>query len=106
MTAKRWHDRNKSNWWLLLHVPLIGGRLYAPEVGGAAIDAGGIETVIAAFGLVCGLWVFIECGFMKGDEGPNHYGEPEVIYKPVAETSHGVDDKTLFESSESPTEKK
>ena len=44
--AKRWHDRNKSGWWtLILLVPVIGG-----------------------------LWMLIECGFLKGTDGPNRFG--------------------------------
>lgn len=40
--VKRWHDRNKSGWWVLIgFVPVIGG-----------------------------LWALIECGFLPGvDEG-------------------------------------
>jgi uncharacterized membrane protein YhaH (DUF805 family) len=46
LSIKRWHDRNKSGWWILIgFVPLIGG-----------------------------LWVLIECGFLKGTDGPNNYG--------------------------------
>ncbi len=44
--AKRYHDRNKSGWWILIvFVPLIGG-----------------------------LWYLIECGFLSGTKGPNTYG--------------------------------
>lgn len=44
--VKRWHDRNKSGWWILIiFVPFIGG-----------------------------LWYLIECGFLKGTTGPNQYG--------------------------------
>ncbi len=46
VNVKRWHDRDKSAWWLLMHlVPLIGP-----------------------------IWILIECGFLRGTEGPNHYG--------------------------------
>ena len=45
--VKRWHDRNKSAWWLLINfVPIIGW-----------------------------LWVLIECGFFRGTEGPNRFGD-------------------------------
>jgi uncharacterized membrane protein YhaH (DUF805 family) len=45
--VKRWHDRNKSAWWLLINfVPIIGW-----------------------------LWVLIECGFLRGTEGPNRFGD-------------------------------
>lgn len=44
--VKRWHDRNKSGWWILIGlVPVIGG-----------------------------LWYLIECGFLRGTVGPNIYG--------------------------------
>jgi uncharacterized membrane protein YhaH (DUF805 family) len=44
--VKRWHDRNKSGWWMLIIlVPVIGS-----------------------------LWYLIECGFLKGTTGPNAYG--------------------------------
>jgi len=43
---KRFHDRNKIGWWMLIiFVPVIGG-----------------------------FWYLIECGFLKGTSGPNNYG--------------------------------
>ncbi len=46
IAVKRWHDRNKSGWWVLINfVPVIGG-----------------------------LWQLIECGFLKGTTGQNQYG--------------------------------
>ncbi len=46
ISFKRWHDRGKSGWWILIGlVPIIGG-----------------------------LWVLIECGFLAGTPGPNQYG--------------------------------
>ena len=46
IAVKRYHDRNKSGWWILIvFVPVIGG-----------------------------LWYFIECGFLRGTPGPNTYG--------------------------------
>lgn len=43
---KRWHDRGKSGWWVLIGlVPLIGP-----------------------------LWVLIECGFLIGEGDTNQYG--------------------------------
>lgn len=44
--VKRWHDRDKSGWWVLIaFVPIIGG-----------------------------LWYLIECGFLEGTKGPNKFG--------------------------------
>ena len=46
VSAKRWHDRNKSAWWILIGlVPIIGG-----------------------------IWALVENGFLKGTAGPNSYG--------------------------------
>ncbi len=46
--VKRWHDRNKSGWWVLINfIPVLG------------------------------LWAFVENGFLKGDEFANDYGFPQ-----------------------------
>ena len=46
VAVKRYHDRNKSGWWVLIvFVPIIGG-----------------------------IWYLIECGFLRGTPGPNDYG--------------------------------
>jgi uncharacterized membrane protein YhaH (DUF805 family) len=49
--VKRWHDRNKSGWWILIIlVPIVGP-----------------------------LWFLIECGFLKGTAGPNTYGPDPLL---------------------------
>jgi uncharacterized membrane protein YhaH (DUF805 family) len=46
VAVRRFHDRNKSGWWVLIVlVPVIGS-----------------------------LWFLIECGFLRGTAGPNSYG--------------------------------
>jgi len=46
VTVKRWHDRNKSGWWILINfIPLVGP-----------------------------LWAFIENGCLRGTDGPNRFG--------------------------------
>lgn len=46
INAKRWHDRNKSAWWILIElIPIIGT-----------------------------FWAFVELGFLKGTGGPNRFG--------------------------------
>jgi uncharacterized membrane protein YhaH (DUF805 family) len=48
--AKRFHDRGKSAWWVLIaFVPLIGF-----------------------------FWILIELGMLPGEPGPNAYGPPEL----------------------------
>ena len=47
VSVKRWHDRDKSGWWVLLNlVPVIGW-----------------------------LWALIDNGFLRGTTGPNRFGE-------------------------------
>ena len=49
--VKRWHDRNKSGWWILIIlVPIVGP-----------------------------VWFLIECGFLKGTAGPNTYGPDPLL---------------------------
>jgi len=51
--AKRWHDRDKSGWWVLVNfIPLIGW-----------------------------LWAFIVAGFLRGTPGPNRFG-PDPLAPP------------------------
>jgi uncharacterized membrane protein YhaH (DUF805 family) len=46
VSAKRWHDRDKSGWWALLQfVPVIGT-----------------------------LWTLVENGLLRGTHGPNRFG--------------------------------
>ncbi len=44
--VKRWHDRDKSGWWVLINfIPILGN-----------------------------VWSLIECGFVKGTNGQNRFG--------------------------------
>ena len=46
VTIKRWHDRDKSGWWILINlIPVLGD-----------------------------LWSLIENGFLKGTPGENRFG--------------------------------
>ena len=48
VSVKRWHDRNKSGWWVLIAlVPFVGW-----------------------------VWVLVENGFLRGDAGANRFGDP------------------------------
>jgi uncharacterized membrane protein YhaH (DUF805 family) len=54
--VKRWHDRDKSGWWVLIaFVPIIGF-----------------------------FWVLIECGILDGTPGPNRFGpSPKGVTGPA-----------------------
>ena len=48
--VKRWHDRDKSGWWVLISfIPIIGP-----------------------------LWAFVENGCLAGDDGVNSFGPPSA----------------------------
>ncbi|HEY5071429.1 MAG TPA: DUF805 domain-containing protein [Caulobacteraceae bacterium] len=57
--VKRWHDRDKSGWMVLIMlIPLVGA-----------------------------IWVLVECGFLEGTPGPNKYGpSPKGLGAPTAAT--------------------
>lgn len=47
---KRFHDRDKSGWWVLISfIPIIGP-----------------------------LWLLVELGFLSGDDGANRFGPPVI----------------------------
>jgi uncharacterized membrane protein YhaH (DUF805 family) len=57
--VKRWHDRDKSGWFVLVYlIPVIGW-----------------------------LWQFIECGFLDGTPGPNRFGPSPKAQAPAAATA-------------------
>ncbi|WP_337659890.1 DUF805 domain-containing protein [Anderseniella sp. Alg231-50] len=48
--GKRFHDRDKSAWWMLIGlVPIVGG-----------------------------IWLLVECGLLQGTDGPNRFGADPV----------------------------
>lgn len=50
LVFKRWHDRNRSAWWLL--------------------------TLLIPFAnLVFAIWIIVEVWFLKGTDGPNRFGQ-------------------------------
>ncbi len=78
ITTKRWHDRDKSIYWLGLNIPLVIGRIATPMTSPMAQEPSTSQLFIASISLICGLWILIECGFLKGTSGPNKYGpEPQ-----------------------------
>jgi uncharacterized membrane protein YhaH (DUF805 family) len=52
---KRWHDRDKSGWWMLIGlIPVIGW-----------------------------IWTLVECGLLEGTAGANSYG-PDPLARAAA----------------------
>ncbi len=76
--AKRWHDLDKSLWWLTLNIPIIADRLLRSTLDGTNTQQT-LQTAISIIAIACGCWLFIQCGFMKGTKGRNRYGESPLI---------------------------
>ena len=58
LAAKRWHDRDKSAWWILISlIPIVGW-----------------------------IWALVENGFLRGTNGPNRFG-PDPLGDTVAATA-------------------
>ncbi len=50
VSVKRWHDRDKSGWWVLLNlVPVVGQ-----------------------------MWALVDNGFLRGTDGANPFGMPSA----------------------------
>lgn len=59
VSVKRWHDRDRSGWWVLVNlVPVIGW-----------------------------LWALVECGFLRGTPGPNRFGADPLARPAVGSLS-------------------
>jgi uncharacterized membrane protein YhaH (DUF805 family) len=75
ITAKRWHDRAKSSWWLLLNIPLVVGRMSVPMNDPTqAAEPSMLSGAISIVALICGVFILVQCGFLKGTDGENQYG--------------------------------
>jgi len=80
LTAKRWHDRNRSG-WLAGFGPLVSIPQIALQHLGAAAEGfapqfavGTAQAVIGFAAVAYGVWVLIDCGILDGTKGPNRYG--------------------------------
>jgi uncharacterized membrane protein YhaH (DUF805 family) len=65
--VRRWHDRDKSGWWVLINlVPFIGA-----------------------------VWTLVECGFLPGTQGANRFGpDPKTIHGASTESASGMHERT------------
>jgi uncharacterized membrane protein YhaH (DUF805 family) len=75
LMAKRFHDLNKSAWWIVAFIgAIIGGwviSIILPMLG----------TVAMIGGFLLPLWQFIELHFFRGDETSNDFGPPPSVIK-------------------------
>ena len=80
VSAKRWQDKGKSLWFVLIHVtPLIALLLSL-----VSKSASGWLTLNYLIVIIASLWSLIELGLLKGDAGDNAYGaDSETSSEPV-----------------------
>ena len=94
LTAKRWHDRNRSGWLaalgLVIGLPAIALEHFGELANGFAPQfvVGAAQAVLGLAEIAYSLWVLVDCGILDGTQGPNRYGpspkgvgaQPEDIF--------------------------
>jgi uncharacterized membrane protein YhaH (DUF805 family) len=81
IAVRRFHDRGKSGWWIVLlgiAPPVLGG---IAEVMGRSVEDTQPARVFGALGLlltafVLTIWCWIELGFLRGKAVANRFGAP------------------------------
>ena len=86
VTIKRFHDRGKSGWFSLLFiVPYIFSFINIfTETGRVASFVYSESTVYFMVSIIlkiCLLWWLIECGFLRGTQGENKFGNDPLEVK-------------------------
>lgn len=94
LTAKRWHDRNRSGWLAAL-IPGIGVPQFALDHFSGWLDGlpgrflvGTVSGALLVVGILVLVWIVIDCGILDGTQGQNKYGpspkgvgaQPEDIF--------------------------
>lgn len=74
--AKRLHDRNRSGLWLVLAygLGLVGYVAQLAGLAGTPEEPTSPMVILGIVSLIVNIWLFIECGFIKGTAGENQYG--------------------------------
>ena len=82
VSAKRFHDRNMSGWWVLWSMLIIlamyaimGFGAFLMESSGGSNPIGGILMAVGGFAVFAvAIALFVILGFLPGTKGPNQYG--------------------------------
>ena len=80
VSAKRWHDKGKSAWWLLFHlIPIIG------VISMLSVEmSSGWWMLVHLIAIINGLWTVIELGFIKDANEDNQFGpDSETTSEPI-----------------------
>lgn len=77
LTIKRLSDRDRAWWWSLPMILPGYAQSIAAEIThteGLFLSKSPIMLALDAAMVVTTLWFLIECGFLRGTDGPNRYG--------------------------------
>ena len=78
---RRLHDRGKGLWWAALFIlaPSVAASIAeALQTQNApAADVESLPFLLAALAIT--VWAFIELGFIRGQPGPNRFGDPPTV---------------------------
>ena len=78
--ARRLHDRGINGWYQAMPLAMLALGTVMLGIGAVTGGHGASNPILVlaigsfAFALVLGLWIWIQMGFLKGDDGPNRYG--------------------------------
>ncbi len=77
VTSRRFHDREKSAWWILLIYLGPPALSVLGAMTGRAVSALVVAPILAIF-----IWAIAELGCLRGTEGPNRYGPDPLAPAP------------------------
>jgi uncharacterized membrane protein YhaH (DUF805 family) len=88
LTGKRLNDRDRPSWlkWLLFAPAILGALANVAGLGYTTADVSGVAIptpstigyILSLLALVALIWWIVECGFLRGTDGPNRFG-PDPI---------------------------
>ncbi|MEG6508493.1 DUF805 domain-containing protein [Methyloligella sp. 2.7D] len=81
--VKRFHDRNRSAWWMapLYVVSIVSVFALSANQGVPAEGIANFGMAVHALWLGIVLWMLLELGILKGTAGPNQFG-PDPLARP------------------------
>jgi uncharacterized membrane protein YhaH (DUF805 family) len=74
--AKRLHDRNYSGWWVVVPtvVAVVVAVLQNTGRGGTLDESSLLVSLLGGVNSLFSLWLFVQCGLLKGTLGLNRFG--------------------------------
>lgn len=79
--VKRFHDRDRSGWFVaILLVPIVlQGIANIVGVTGDPLNQGALDYLFALWIIIVSLWFLVELGFLRGSMGANRFGPDPLL---------------------------